>query len=276
MRYEDGSEELYDHQEDPHGFVNLADSKDHQEIIRKHRAELPKHDEQYHASTSTAPVNAWLKESFVRNRVKQTLRELPPVFDGKSLDNWMMPDGKSVTKGWEVLDGAIHLDRGKKRAGHIVTRDEYGDFDLSFEWKIAEKGNSGLKYRVRQYGKKTLGVEYQILDDPKFKNGTPSSKGSTGSIYALYEPNEKKALRPASEFNSSRIVVHGNHIEHWLNDELIASANVGDEEWDKRVAQSKFSNAESFARNRFGRIMLTDHGAEAWYRNFKIKPVTNH
>lgn len=276
MRYEDGSEELYDLQTDPHGFTNLATSEDHQEIVRRHRAELPTHDEPYHSATSTAPVNAWLKESFARHRVKQNPDELPPVFDGKSLDNWMTQDGKPVASGWEVVDGTIHLDRAKKRAGHIVTRDEYGDFDLSFEWKIAERGNSGLKYRVRQYGKKTLGLEYQILDDPKFENGQPSSRSSTGSIYALYEPNEKKALRPMGEFNSSRIVVHGNYIEHWLNGELIVSANVGDEEWDRRVANSKFSDAEGFSRNRFGWIMLTDHGAEVWYRNFIVKPVTNN
>jgi arylsulfatase A-like enzyme len=275
-RYEDGSEELYDHESDPHGFTNLAASQDHHEIVREHRAELPRHDEHYHPSTSTAPVNAWLKESFVRNRVRQNPDELPAVFDGKSLDNWMTLDGKPVTAGWEVLDGAIHLNKEKKRSGHIATRQEYGDFDLSFEWKIAERGNSGLKYRVRQYGKKTLGIEYQIFDDPTFENGQPSGKGSTGSIYALYEPNEKKALKPAGEFNSSRIIVHGNYLEHWLNGELIASANVGDEEWDKRVSDSKFSNADGFSRNRFGRIMLTDHGAEVWYRNIVIKPVSDH
>ncbi len=273
MRYEDGSEELYDHQADPHGFVNLATSKEHQEVVRQHRAELPIHDAHYHEATDTAPVNAWLQESFVRNRVKKNSDELPAVFDGESLDNWMTLDGRPVTKGWEVIDGVLHLNREKKRAGHIVTRHEYGDFDLSFEWKIAERGNSGLKYRVRNYGKKTLGLEYQILDDPKFQNGQPSNNGSTGSIYALYAPNGKKTLKPAGEFNSSRILVHGNHIEHWLNGERIASAIVGDEEWDKRVADSKFSDAEASSRNRFGRLMLTDHGAEVWYRNFSIRPV---
>lgn len=273
IRYEDGSEEFYDLQTDPHEFTNLANSTEHQETLRLHRAELPRHDEPYHRATSTQPVNAWFDASFDRHRVNRDSQQLPPVFDGKTLDNWMTLDGKPVTRGWEVVDGAIHLNRAKKRAGHIITRDEYGDFDLNFEWKIATRGNSGLKYRVRDYGKKTLGMEYQILDDPRFQNGQPSGKGSTGSIYALYEPNEKKALKPAGEFNSSRIVVHGNRIEHWLNGDLIASATVGDEEWDRRVASSKFSDADGFSRNRFGRIMLTDHGAEVWYRNITIKPV---
>lgn len=273
IRYEDGSEELYDLEADPHCFTNLAHSREHQDILRRHRLELPAHDERYHQATDTKPVNAWFESSFVRNRVTQNPDELPAVFDGRTLDNWTTLDGKPVTSGWEVIDGAIHLNRGKKRAGHIITRDQYGDFDLEFEWKIAARGNSGLKYRVRNYGKKTLGLEYQILDDPKFQNGQPSGKGSTGSIYALYEPNEKTSLKPAGEFNSSRIVVHGNVIEHWLNGELIASADVGSEEWDRRVAASKFSDADGFSRNRFGRIMLTDHGAEVWYRNFRIRPV---
>lgn len=272
LRYEDGSEELYDHTEDPNEWTNLADSKEHQSIVHEFRAALPTTDAPHHVSTTTGPVNAWFEAAYVRHRVGADPESLPPLFDGKTLDNWMTVDGKSVTQGWEVVDGAIHLNRKAARGGHIVTRQKYGDFDLSFEWKIAARGNSGLKYRVRQYGKKTLGCEYQIYDD-----GKPDRKpgrGSNGSLYALYEPDPEMQVNPPGEFNSSRIIVRGNHIEHWMNGRRVVSAAVGSPEWDERVASSKFSSESGFSRNRFGRIMLTDHGAEVWYRNFEVqRPV---
>jgi arylsulfatase A-like enzyme len=196
--------------------------------------------------------------------------EAPPLFDGSTLANWTMLDGQPVTKGWEVIDGMIHLNTQKGRSGHIVTRHEYGDFTLAFEWKIASGGNSGLKYRVRKYGRKTLGCEYQIYDDGK-KKLTPNK--SAGSLYDLYEPNDMKQLKPAGEFNSSRIVVHGNKIEHWLNGKKILSAIVGDSEWKRRLAKSKFSDVDGFGENRFGQIMLTDHGSEVWYRNIRFEPM---
>jgi hypothetical protein len=194
------------------------------------------------------------------------------LFNGRSLDGWTTLDGCPVTQGWEVVDGMIHLRKVYPRAGHIITSREYGDFKLAFEWKIAPGGNSGLKYRVRDYGDRILGCEYQIIDDQGYREYLPPT-GRTGALYDLYEPNVEKRLKPAGEFNSSRIVVQGDKIEHWLNGRLIVSATVGDDEWDRRVAASKFSDAQDFARNRTGRIMLTDHGSEVWYRNIQFVPL---
>jgi acetyl esterase/lipase len=179
----------------------------------------------------------------------------------------MTPDGKPVVQGWEIEDGAIHLKKDGKKAGNIVTTHEYADFDLSFEWKIAAKGNSGIKYRVRSYGGKVLGCEYQIYDDKAAKTSAKSKNGS-GALYDLYEPNDAKKLKPVGEYNTARIVVKGQQIEHWLNGAKIVSATVGDAEWKRRVASSKFSDVADFALEPQGRIMLTDHGSEVWYRNF--------
>jgi len=202
--------------------------------------------------------------------------EPAPPFNGTSLDNWTTLDGQPVTCGWEVVDGMIHLTETKERSGHILTRDEYGDFELSFEWKIAPGGNSGLKYRVCRYGGKVLGCEYQIFDDEKNAKSRPRPKGSAGALYDLYEPNESKQLKPAGEFNTACIVVQGDRIEHWLNGQLIVSATVGDNQWNRAVAESKFADVKDFARNGTGRIMLTDHGSEVWYRNiqFRLLPTT--
>ncbi len=191
----------------------------------------------------------------------------PSPFDGKSLDDWTTLDGKPVTQGWEIVDGVIHLKKDGRRAGHIVTAQEFGDFQLSFQWKIAERGNSGLKYRVRNYGGKMLGCEYQIYDDRAGK-GSVLTKGSAGALYDLYEPNDAKQLKPSGEFNTARIIVRGDKIEHWLNGHLIVSATVGDEQWERRIASSKFSDVPDFGRHPLGKIMLTDHGSEVWYRDF--------
>ncbi len=157
------------------------------------------------------------------------------------------------------------------RPGDIVTEREYGDFDLQFEWKIAKGGNSGVKYRVRKYDGRMLGCEYQIIDDEDYGSG---SKQSTGSLYAVYEPDSAKYLNPPGEYNRSRIVVMGNHIEHWLNGRQVLSAEAGSPEWFARIADSKFADVEGFGLNRLGRIMLTDHGSEVWYRHLVLKELT--
>jgi len=187
-------------------------------------------------------------------------------FDGQSLYAWTTTSGKPVT-GWIAKDGVITLPRGVK-GGNIVTADEFGSFSLAFEWKIEKGGNSGIKYRVRNYdGKGALGIEYQIYDDPK----DGPAKGSTASIYNIYAPNAKRKPKPIGEFNTAKIVVRGNYIEHWLNGEMVASAVIGSADWMKHVAESKFDDVKDFALNPRGKIMLTDHSTEVTFRNMKFE-----
>ena len=196
------------------------------------------------------------------------------LFDGETFDAWTTLNGEPVKKGWEIVDGTIHLDTSGGRPGHIVTKREFGDFDLRFEWKISSGGNSGVKYRVREYGKRVLGCEYQIIDDDAYLDrGRGRPKGTTGSIYDLYAPNDAKHLKPAGEFNQSRIVIRGNRIQHWLNGHLIVSACVGSCDWYRKKEESKFSDVAGFGENRFGKIMLTDHRTEVWYRNMVMKEL---
>ena len=89
-----------------------------------------------------------------------------------------------------------------------------------------------------------------------------------GSLYDLYEPQSDKQLNPAGEWNHAKIVVQGKRVEHWLNGKQIVAATIGDEEWKKRVEASKFNDVPEFGLNTSGKLMLTDHGSEVWYRNF--------
>ena len=195
-----------------------------------------------------------------------------PIFDGKSLAGWTTLNGQPVAKGWEVVDGMLHLNTDGGRGGNIVTDQEYRDFELRFEWKNVPGGNNGLKYRVRKYDNKTLGLEYQIIDDDGYRIKLPP-KGSTGSLYDIYEPSATKAVNPLGQFNHSRIVVQGNRIEHWLNGKLIVLACVGSDQWNRRIADSKFAEYPGFGQNRAGKIMLTDHNSEVWYRNIELTPL---
>lgn len=220
----------------------------------------------HHATCLLAIAAIWF------STVSLGAQEARPLFDGATLSGWQRADGQPITGGWEVVDGMIHLKTGGPRGGDIVTDRDYRDFDLEFEWKITANGNNGVKYRVRKYGKSMLGCEYQILDDAAYGERL-KGKGSTGSLYELYEPNESKVLLPPGQFNHSRIVVRGNHIEHWLNGHLIVSAEVGSPEWYSRLAESKFAKYEGFGENRSGKIMLTDHNTEVWFRNMWIQEL---
>jgi len=189
-----------------------------------------------------------------------------PLFDGKTLNGWTTEDGKLVSHGWKVEDGAIFRE---SRGGNILYGHEVGDFELTFEWKIVKGGNNGLKYRVRKYGGRLLGCEYQLLGE----TGKNLSKSSCGSLYAMYEPNKNKKLNPIGEWNSAKIVVEGLKIEHWMNGEKIVNADLASQEWRRRLSQSKFAPHQDFARHAQGRIMLTDHGSQVWYRDLVLTPL---
>jgi hypothetical protein len=111
-----------------------------------------------------------------------------------------------------------------------------------------------------------------VLDDAKHKDGQ-NKLTSSGSLYALYPPSED-VLKPAGEWNRSRIVVEGNHVRHFLNGKKVVDVEIGSEDWNKKLAASKFATWKGFGTNAKGKIVLQDHGDEVWYRNMRIKDST--
>lgn len=201
-----------------------------------------------------------------------------PTAGFSNAEFWQTLDGKPVTDSWEFADGEVRLTNPRGGNGSIITPPLPPNFELSFQWKIENRTNTGLKYRVRRFGKQLfanhyLGVEYQIIDD-KANN---LAKGSTASIYDLVAPTQEKKLQPLGQWNQARIVAIGNRLEHHLNGELVSSATTSGPQWDLTIALSKFYGAEDFGSPKDGdRIMLTDHGGKAAYRNFQFvaKDVT--
>ena len=124
------------------------------------------------------------------------------LLEGQELNRWIKPGGADVTGGWQFEDGGVLHLNGK--GGNIITREQYGDFELWFEFRIAPKGNSGIKYRVTQYGKSWLGLEYQVLDDAAFPKLT--REHLTASLYDLATP-----IPDVTRLNPD------GGIQHWQN-----------------------------------------------------------
>lgn len=184
----------------------------------------------------------------------------------------------------EVSDGMLIVKAvdGKEsgNGGDIITIEQYGEFVLEWEWRMLTKGgNSGVKYFVkeglaenRKYG---VGLEYQILDDENFswmKDGRmkPGDYRTLGALYEIY-PAKNTSPKPLGEWNRSRIVSQGKHVEHWLNGVLILEFERGSDDFKKRVAESKFASFENFGEADEGHILIQDHGSEMAFRNIKIK-----
>lgn len=193
------------------------------------------------------------------------------LFNGRDLEGWTTLDGGPVGDGWSVVDGALRL-RSQAGGQSIVTRAEFDDFRLEFQWRIAPGVNNGVKYHVRDYGRGIRGFEYQILDDSRhpYLRGT---RWSLGALYDLYEPSPVKEARPPGVYNESVIVMQFPHIEHWLNGTRILTATIGSDAWFARYAASKFVEHPGFGGFGRGRIMLTDHGGETWYRSVRLTPL---
>lgn len=215
----------------------------------------------------TITVSAWL---LLVSSAPSLAQSSVSLFDGHTFMGWETVTGAPITTGWEVDEATIHLRADGPRAGAIVTSRQFSDFDFQFEWKISTGGNSGVKYRVKQFGDRILGCEFQILDDATHPDIT--AKQQTGGIYGLYAPRCLPA-HPAGQFNHSRIVVCGKQIQHWLNGKLVVEARVPSCDWRNRKAASKFAQVDGFGENRCGRIMLTDHSSEVWYRNLTLHPL---
>ncbi len=199
------------------------------------------------------------------------------MFDGESLDNWKAYNAEG-TGSWLVEDGLLAASgTGSDSDGYIITRKQYHNFNLKFEWKIAPEGNSGVLYHViesENFSTPYLtGPEYQLVDDVGFPEELEEWQ-KTGADYAMYVPDvEKKKLNPAGEWNSSRIVFDNGHVEHWLNGEKILEFEAWTDEWFELKNSGKWENAPEYGLSSVGHISLQDHGSRVWFRNMKIKEL---
>lgn len=190
------------------------------------------------------------------------------LFDGTTTLGWRGYHMDSMPSGWQVVDGALTRVGG---GGDIITRDQFGDFELALEWKIAPGGNSGIMYRVTEEYDASYksGPEMQVLDDSAHADGQDRLT-SAGSNYAL-NAAPAGVVKRAGEWNAVRILVKGNHVEHWLNGQKVVEYELMSPDWETRVKQSKFAEWPGYGRAARGHIALQDHGDGVAYRNIKIR-----
>ena len=193
------------------------------------------------------------------------------LFDGSSLAAWRGYKSPDIPAAWHVADGTLAKERP---VADIVSKDEFGDFELELEWKIGEAGNSGIFYRgTEEYDHiYWSGPEYQLLDDIK---GADNKTRLTcaGAAYGLY-PSPEGHLKPVGDWNKTRIIARGAHVEHWLNDFKLLEYEFWSPDWETKVKASKFNAWPNYGRAKRGHIALQgDHQGTLAFRNIRIREL---
>lgn len=191
------------------------------------------------------------------------------LFDGNDTSAWRGYGQKAFpAQGWSVQEGAIVHTKGGG-GGDLVTRRQFRNFELALEWKVAEKANSGILYRVAETDQAPYytGPEFQVIDD-----GGKTSATSAGALYDLAAPTAK-VVKPAGEWNAARIVLIGQRVEHWLNGTKVVDVDFDSEAYKARFGKSKFATWKGFNEHRRGHISLQDHGDEVAYRSIRVREL---
>ncbi len=231
------------------------------------------------------------------------------LFDGKSMNHWADPRQKTPPgDAWTIEDSCLKATSHPRITEDLFSEDRYRDFELAFDWRISPRGNSGVKYRIQDHffvlpetaGSKerfeqrverslehptsgradkgqdyVVGFEYQLTDDSSNSDAASNFKHTAGALYDMVGPSTH-ATKPVGEFNHSRILVRGNHVEHWMN-----GVKVVDSTLDSAAAMEGINKRWSVAPKLLEMlsqqpkkdcpISLQNHGDEAWFRNIKIR-----
>ena len=236
------------------------------------------------------------------------------LFDGKTYKNWRSPDRmQPASDSWTIADGCIKANRGPKIREDLISAEKYRDFELTWEWRISEGGNSGVKYRIQKLvwmdsakkmpgGKRfeeTVGYElenhpsdrsnvsakggeeyvvsfeYQMIDNDRHADAKRGPLYQTGALYSI-QPPSKQVAKPVGEFNQSRLIIKGNHVEHWLNGEKVIDAML-DSSVIKEGAGNRWKGVQSVydllvnQPERDCHFSLQNHNDEVWFRDIKIR-----
>lgn len=230
------------------------------------------------------------------------------LFDGKTFNNWIDPGSKSpAADSFVIEDGCLKAIPHPKIIEDLFSKGLYGDFELEWDWKIAEAGNSGVKYRIQDKVFLTpkqmlrfedrvnlsfeprvprgatgqdyvIGFEYQMVDNAKNPDATRGGAlHQAGAFYDVVAPT-RDATKPAGQFNHSRLVLRGDHVEHWMNGEKVVDASLKSPQVATAMAKrwGAGSNVYKLLVDQPKKrcpISLQNHEAEAWFKNIKIKPL---
>ena len=198
-----------------------------------------------------------------------------PLFDGVSLAGWRGYRQKDASNTrWSVENGTLRLPasggQDTRGAFDIVTAATFDRFELEFEFRVSQGGNSGVKYFVLEDMDSAIGHEYQIIDDERHPDAKIGIERQTSAFYDVLSA-ENRPLRPAGEWNQGRIVTDGRNVEHWRNGTRVLRYQLDSAALNAAIEDSKFKGIARFGRRQKGHILLQDHGDAVWYRNIRIR-----
>jgi len=200
------------------------------------------------------------------------------LFDGKTLKGWRgykKPDTKEAR--WKVEDGMLTIPQtgegDTKGQRDIITLDTFTQFDLRWEWKISQGGNSGVKYFVLEDQPSAIGHEYQMIDDERHPDAKIGPHRQTAAFYDVM-PAHDRPMKPAGEWNTSEVIVRGLHVEHYLNGKKVLEYELDSPPLRAAIAKSKFKDIARFGTPQDGHILLQDHGDQVWFRKVEIKKLS--
>jgi len=202
------------------------------------------------------------------------------LFDGQTTAGWRGFKMNIIPVDWSVIDGCLVAQGtgGGETACDIITQEQYEDFELYLEWAISPGGNSGIFFHVLEGDYPSTyatGPEYQLIDDIGFSEPLEEWQRA-GANYAMHNADKsKKKLRPAGEFNSSRIRVENGHVTHWLNGKIIVEYDLWTEEWYRLAREGKWKDYPGYGLARKGYIGLQDHGSLVRFKNIRVRDLTD-
>ena len=209
-------------------------------------------------STTTADGGGWIQ-----------------LFDGKDLKGWRgykKPDATETR--WKVEDGLLTLPSNGAGDTHgardLITEATFQQFDLRWEWKISQGGNSGVKYFVLEDRNDAIGHEYQLIDDERHPDAKIGPHRQTAAFYDVF-PAHDRPMKPAGEWNTSEVIVKGKHVTHILNGKTVLEYDLESPTLMAAIEKSKFKGIERFGKPQDGHILVQDHGDQVWYRKIEIK-----
>ncbi|MDZ7784327.1 MAG: DUF1080 domain-containing protein [Halioglobus sp.] len=192
------------------------------------------------------------------------------LFDGQRLDQWRSYRRDHVNDGWGVENGCLtRLGRG----GDLISREQFGDFELKLDWRISDSGNSGIFIRGDETGRSIhhTGYEMQVLDNAGHRDAkVPSHRA--GALYDMIAPDHD-TTRPAGDWNAVHIVARGPRVEFRLNGRRTAAFEQGSERWKDLYKKSKFTDRPRYGTLLEGHIGFQDHWDKVWFRNIRIREL---
>jgi len=209
------------------------------------------------------------------------------LFDGATTKGWLEITGDPFPPTWRVEDGCLRTIVHPDSFQDIRTEGEWKSFEMTLEWKIAPKGNSGIKYLIPKVDKwksrtggdgfhaRARGFEYQLADDAGNDDAKSTELNSTASLYGFLAPPKNKPVKPAGEWNETRLMVRDDHVEHWLNGMRTVEYELGGSVLAETPRAKTRPDAKELlaAAKRVGPISLQHHDSEVWFRCVKLRPL---